>query len=91
MKRILTLLLSILLVGSQTLKANECLELANYEMNDQYSTGDGCQDGVFNAVGASMIGWGVGLFAGIALLTGLIHSHNGSSTASSSTSDNSSN
>lgn len=72
MKKILKIVLPITLL-SISIQANECLELANYEMNDNYSTGHGCQDGVFNAVSTSMMGWGIGLFAGIALLSGLIH------------------
>ncbi len=85
MKTLVRLALPLVLLSSQMLQANECLELAVYEMNDTHSTGNGCQDGVFNAVSASMIGWGVGLFAGIALLTGLIHnSHVHSSSSSSS-------
>jgi len=45
------------------------------EQNALYNTGpvNGCQDGIFNAVSASMIGWGIGLAAAIALITGLIH------------------
>lgn len=70
------IILAALLLSTQLGMADDCLELANYEMNELYdTTGHGCQDGVFNAVSASMIGWGIGLFAGIALLTGLIHSH----------------
>lgn len=66
----------------------ECLETAVYEMNDIHRTGSGCEDGIFNAVSSSMIGWGVGLFVGIALLTGLVHnSHNDSSSSSSSSND----
>jgi len=54
------------------------------EMNDLYRTGEGCDDGIFNCVSASMIGWGLGLFAGIALLTGLVHNSHSESTKTSS-------
>lgn len=73
MKHFLKLLLPLLVLAASPVQANECLELANYEMNANYDTGRGCQDGVFNAVSSSMLGWGVGLFVGIALLTGLVH------------------
>jgi len=74
-----------LLTGSLQADNGACLEVAVDEMNDYYRTGCGCEDGVFNAISASMIGWGVGLFAGIALLTGLIHnSHQDSSSSNSS-------
>jgi hypothetical protein len=83
------IILFLLMTTSPLLIADECLELAIYEMNDAHSTGCGCQDGVFNAISASMIGWGVGLFAGIALLTGLVHnSHVHSSSSSSNNSSN---
>lgn len=67
----------------------ECLEAAIDEMNDYYRTGSGCEDGIFNAISTSMLGWGVGLFAGIALLTGLIVNahHDSTSSSSSSSSD----
>jgi hypothetical protein len=52
----------------------EYLDAAIDEMNALYNTGpsSGCQDCVFNAVSSSMIGWGVGLAIGIAVLTGLV-------------------
>lgn len=77
MKRIIRMILPLLLITSTALRADngEWLDAAVDEQNALYNTGPGagCQDGVFNAVSASMIGWGVGLVAAIALITGLIH------------------
>ena len=86
MKLLLKLVLPILLLTSQTLKA-DCMELGVYEMNELHTTGNGCQDGIFNAISASMLGWGVGLFIGIALLTGLVHNSHAHSTSSNNSSN----
>jgi len=71
------IILPLLLISSGTLRADngEYLEASVEESNALYYTGPGtgCQDGIFNAVSSSMIGWGVGLAAAIALITGLIH------------------
>ncbi len=71
------MILPLLLITSTALRADngEWLDAAVDEQNALYNTGpvNGCQDGIFNAVSASMIGWGIGLAAAIALITGLIH------------------
>ena len=88
MKQVIRIGLSALLLTTTSLRADgDCLEAAVEEMNDLYRTGEGCEDGIFNSVSSWMIGWGIGLFVGIALLTGLIHSH---SSSDSSTVTNSS-
>ncbi len=38
-----------------------------------YRQGAGAQDGGYSAIALSMIGWGVGLVAGIAILAGVLH------------------
>lgn len=82
----------LLLTGSLRADHAECLDAAVDEMNELYRTGCGCEDGIFNAVSSSMLGWGVGLFVGIALLTGLVHNaHQGSQTTSSSSSSSNNN
>ena len=86
MKKIIRIALSILLLSIHSIHANPCLEAAMEEMNDNYRTGRGCEDGIFTAVSSSMVAWGVGLIAGIALLTGLIHqSHAETTTTSTNT------
>ncbi len=76
----LTLLLSLALCS--TTFADQCLESAMYESNSLYSTGGGYEDGIFTAVSSSMIGWGIGLAAAIALVAGLVHQSAGANTHS---------
>jgi hypothetical protein len=38
-----------------------------------YQTGSGSQEGAFSAISTSMLGWGVGLAAGIGILTCVLH------------------
>lgn len=88
MKRVFSFLLIVLFLTHpmQAQDNGQCLQAAQDEMNDLYKVGCGCEDGIFNAISASMLGWGVGLFVGIALLTGLIHNAHHDSTSSSSSS-----
>lgn len=75
MRKIVSILLIFTLLSSMnSLVAGNCncLEVANEEMNAAYYTGCGCEDGVYNAVSNSMLGWGIALAVGIALLTGFI-------------------
>ena len=89
MNNILKILLPAILFSSSLQAQNgDCLEEALEEMNDYYRTGTGCDDGIFNAMSSSMLGWGVGLFAGIALLTGLVHNAHQDTTESDNTSGN---
>lgn len=48
-----------------------------------WRTGAGAHDGAFTAVSASMIGWGIGLAVGIALLAAALNHGSGSSGSSS--------
>lgn len=90
MKRILRIILPLMLLTSSLRADNgEYLDAAIDEMNALYDTGpsSGCQDCVFNAVSSSMIGWGIGLAIGIAVLTGLVvTSKSDSTTTTTSTS-----
>ena len=86
MKRFLQILLPVLMLAAQPLHTadnGKCLQAAVDEMNAIHQTGYGGEDPIFNAVSTSMLGWGVGLFVGIALLTGLIHSSRGDTTSAS--------
>ncbi len=86
MKRIIHIALASLLFSASALQAADpCLEQAVDEMNALYRTGEGCEDEVFNAVGKSMVGWGIGLFIGIALLTGLVPSSTAPATTTTNT------
>ena len=86
MKPFRKIALSLLLISQSIGYADnsQCLQSAVDEMNDLYRTGCGCDDGVFNGISSSMLGWGIGLFVGIALLTGLVHQSHGATTSSSS-------
>lgn len=57
------------------LSADNCqyLDAAIDEMNELHRVGPGNEDMIFNAISTSMIGWGVGLFAGIAVFTGFMY------------------
>lgn len=50
-------------------------ELENYKKNTEaiWRTGSGAEDGTFTAISTSMLGWGVGLSAGIAILASVLH------------------
>jgi len=90
MKRWLQILLPLTLLTTQSLRGEDCdyLAEANREMNELHNAGAGCEDGIYTAISSSMIGWGVGLFAGIALLTGLFNSHSSNTDSNTSNSTN---
>ncbi len=50
-------------------------ELQNYKKDTEaiWRTGTGAEDGTFTAISTSMLGWGVGLSAGIAILASVLH------------------
>jgi transketolase N-terminal domain/subunit len=62
-------------------------ELDNYKKDTEaiWRTGTGSEDGTYTAISTSMLGWGVGLSAGIAILASILHqsttshAHNSSS------------
>lgn len=73
MRKIFTVLLLAIFIPHSFLSANNCLELGQWESNELYRTGDHCDDAVFNATSKSMVGWGIFLALGIALLAGFMH------------------
>lgn len=50
-------------------------QLENYKKDTDsiWRTGSGAEDGTFTAISTSMFGWGIGLAAGIAILTSVLH------------------
>ena len=50
-------------------------ELDNYKKDTDaiWRTGTGSEDGTYTAIATSMLGWGVGLSAGIAILASVLH------------------
>ena len=61
-----------LIVLSVSLPADE---LDNYKKDTEsiWRTGAGSEDGTFTAIATSMLGWGVGLSVGIAILASVLH------------------
>ncbi len=82
MKTLIAALALISLAG--TVRADE---LDNYKKDTEsiWRTGTGAEDGNYTAISTSMLGWGVGLSAGIAILASVLHqstashAHNSSS------------
>jgi hypothetical protein len=80
MKKFLPLLLSSALVLSTThIRCDEDINIISEETDALYRTGAGAQDGAYTSLGLSMLGWGLGLAAGIGLLAALLHQSTGSS------------
>lgn len=50
-------------------------QLENYRKDTDaiWRTGTGSEDGTFTAISTSMLGWGIGLSAGIAILASVLH------------------
>ncbi len=50
-------------------------ELENHKKNTEsiWRTGAGAEDGTFTAISTSMLGWGIALAAGIAILASVLH------------------
>ena len=70
MKRLLTML-ALLCLAAPAFSD----ELQNYKKDTDaiWRTGGGAEDGTFTAISTSMLGWGVGLSAGIAILASVLH------------------
>jgi hypothetical protein len=52
-----------------------CDSLDNYKKDTEaiWRTGSGAEDGTFTAISTSMLGWGLGLSAGVAILASVLH------------------
>jgi hypothetical protein len=70
------------LLGSFSLFADDLQNVKTDQEN--LWAGSGAQDATFSAVTLSMLGWGVGLAGGIALLASAIHQSSSSHDSSSS-------
>lgn len=83
MKRIVgQMLVATVLMTSLPLSAREDIQQLGDETDQLYRTGAGAQDGAFTALSVSMLGWGVGLAVGIALIAAALN-HGSSSSGSS--------
>jgi hypothetical protein len=87
-KPLLICLASTMLASPLAYAEEDCLGFAQDEMNAVHRVGACCEDAVFTSISSSMLGWGFGLAAGIALLTGLVHNSHSDTKSSSSSSSN---
>jgi len=71
-KHMRTFLTTLLLVMSVPVFSDQ---LENYKKDTDaiWRTGSGAEDGTFTAISTSMLGWGIGLAAGIAILASVLH------------------
>lgn len=80
MKRVITLVLATTLI-STSFAREEISDLARHT-DMLYRQGAGAQDGAFTALSVSMLGWGVGLAVGIAVLAAALNHGSGTSGSS---------
>ena len=74
MRKIITaaLVCSIVCSSSQLLADND-LNQYKEETEDLWRNGTGSQDGAYSAIVVSMLGWGLGLGAAIAIVASVLH------------------
>ncbi len=74
MHKIITgsLVLSLVFLSSQTFADND-LNQWKEDTEALWRTGSGSQDGAFSAIAISMLGWGLGLGAVIAIVASVLH------------------
>lgn len=77
------LLAGALLLASPLIAEDE-LDQYKEETDAIWQTGTGAQDGAFSAISVSMLGWGLGLAAVIAVVASVLHQSNASSSHSHS-------
>lgn len=86
MKRMIgALLMMTFLTTSIPLPAREEIQMLGDETDQLYRAGAGSGDGAFTALSISMLGWGVGLAIGIALLAAALNHGTGGSSAHTTT------
>ena len=76
MKKITTAILAAALIVTSSpfyARQNEDIQTLGDQTDALYRTGAGAQDGAYTSLGTSMIGWGLGLAVGIAILAGVLH------------------
>ncbi|NDD57872.1 MAG: hypothetical protein EBZ47_01280 [Chlamydiae bacterium] len=83
MKKIITCLLCLRLVlSTDYVSAEDELNMICEEYDQIYRPGNSNNDGGYTSLGLSMLGWGLGIAAGIGLLASLLHQSTGSSSSS---------
>lgn len=67
------LLIALTLLGMTNLAFSDQLENYKKDTDSIWRTGSGAEDGTFTAISTSMLGWGIGLAAGIGILASVLH------------------
>ena len=78
-KPITSLLCLAMLYTSAPMFSEEDINILAQDTDDIWRTGSGAQDGAYTSLGLSMLGWGLGLAAGIGILASLLHQSTSSS------------
>lgn len=80
MRRFITsLLIAVFLTTSSGVGATDSLQDHATDTENLWRTGSGAHDGSTTAIATSIIGWGVGLALGIAILAAVLHQSTSSS------------
>jgi hypothetical protein len=67
------IVISFTLLALPSLNFSDELDQWKKENESIWRTGAGAEDGTFTAISTSMLGWGLGLSAGIAILASVLH------------------
>lgn len=79
-KPIVTLLCFAMFSSSVTLRADDdSFDTYAEQTEDLYRTGSGAQEGAYSSLALSMLGWGLGIAAGIGILASVLHQSTSSS------------
>jgi hypothetical protein len=78
MKKWIKIFLVVSLVCASQAKGDNLQDYAN-NTEELWRTGAGAHDGSYTAISTSMIGWGIGLALGIAILCAVLHQSKASS------------
>jgi len=82
MKRLTAAVCLVLMLSTSSSFARDEISDIPTETDNLWRTGAGAHDGAFTALSASMIGWGIGLAVGIALLAAALNHGSGTSGSS---------
>ena len=78
-KLIKTVLIIALLSFSSSVHGRDDLQDTAKNTDKLWRAGSGAHDGSYTAIGTSMLGWGIGLAVGIAVLAAVLHQSKASS------------
>ena len=72
-KLIISTLCMTILLTQPSLRSEEDIQILPEQTEELYRPGAGSQDGAFTSLSLSMLGWGVGLAAGIGILASVLY------------------